>query len=79
MIGAFHVNPRIVAWLVLFAVVVLFVAQNAQAVEVRFLFWQLAVSQALLLIFVLVAGFGLGWLLHAWIAWKRTRGAEPHS
>ena len=67
---------RLVLWLALLGVTVVFVTQNAQAVEVHFLFWSVAMSQALLLIFVLVAGFSLGWLLHAWIAWNRMRGAE---
>jgi len=66
---------RLVLWLVLLAIVVLFVAQNAQVVEVRFLFWRLAMSQALLLIFVLAAGFSLGWLLRAYLAWMHTRDA----
>jgi uncharacterized membrane protein YciS (DUF1049 family) len=67
---------RLVLWLALLAIVVLFVTQNAQAVEVRFLFWRLAMSQALLLIFVLAVGFSLGWLLRAYLAWKRTRDTD---
>jgi uncharacterized membrane protein YciS (DUF1049 family) len=67
---------RLFLWLALLVIVALFVAQNAQAVEVRFLVWRLAMSQALLLIFVLSVGFGLGWILHAYFAWQRARGPD---
>jgi uncharacterized membrane protein YciS (DUF1049 family) len=65
---------RLILWLALLAVFALFVAQNAQVVEVRFLIWRFAMSQAVLLFFVLAAGFGAGWIMHAWIAWRRVRG-----
>ena len=41
--------------------VILF-AQNYQVVEVRFLFWELAMSRALMLLCVLAIGMVLGWL-----------------
>jgi uncharacterized integral membrane protein len=64
---------RLFVSLSLLALVVVFVAQNAQAVELRFLFWRVALSQALLLFFVLAVGFGAGWILRTWIAWRRVR------
>ena len=64
---------RLILWLALLAVFALFVAQNAQVVEVRFLIWRFAMSQAVLLFFVLAAGFGAGWILRTWIAWRRVR------
>ena len=70
-----NMQLRLILWLSLLAVVVLFVAQNAQVVELRLFVWRLALSQALLLFFAVLAGFGLGWILHAYMAWKRARGA----
>ncbi|OGA49297.1 MAG: hypothetical protein A3G25_16300 [Betaproteobacteria bacterium RIFCSPLOWO2_12_FULL_63_13] len=67
---------RLILWVVLLAIAVIFVTQNAQAVEVRFLVWRLAVSQALLLFFVLAVGFGVGWISRAYLAWRRARGAD---
>ena len=64
---------RFFVLLSLLALVVVFVAQNAQAVELRFLFWRVAMSQAVLLFFVLAVGFGAGWILRTWIAWRRVR------
>lgn len=67
---------RLFLWLVLFAIVVLLVAQNAQVVELRFLVWRVALSQALLLFLVLVAGIGIGWTLNLFVGWRRAR-REP--
>lgn len=59
--------------LALLGVVALFVAQNAQVVELRFLFWRLAMSQALLVFFAFAGGAGVGWVLHAYFTHRRTR------
>lgn len=48
--------------LILSGLVVVFIVQNAMAVEVRFLFWTFALSQALLIFFVLAIGVVIGWL-----------------
>ena len=44
---------------VIFAI---FVFQNAQVVEVRFLFWSAQASRALVLIGTLILGLVIGWL-----------------
>jgi len=44
----------------LLLLVVIFIAQNAAVVTVRFLFWQFTVSRALMVLFVLLAGVGVG-------------------
>jgi uncharacterized integral membrane protein len=67
---------RLILWLSLLAVVVLFVAQNAQVAELRFLVWRVAMSQALLLLFVLAVGIGAGWILRSYAEWRRTRRAS---
>lgn len=57
--------------LVLFVVaapVILFIVQNIQVTELRFLFWRIAMPHALLLILVLAAGILIGWVLHALLA-----------
>lgn len=48
--------------------VVLFILQNFQVTELRFLMWRIALPHALLLIFVLAAGILIGWVLHALLA-----------
>ena len=52
---------------------VVFIVQNAQVAELRFLTWTLAVSQAILLFLVLATGLITGWVLHALFAHRRSR------
>ncbi|NDY41356.1 DUF1049 domain-containing protein [Dissulfurirhabdus thermomarina] len=42
----------------------LFAVQNAAVVEIRFLFWSLAVSRAVLVVLLLAVGFLVGWIAH---------------
>ena len=53
---------KLYAALLLVVGVVLFTAQNVQVVEVRFLFWRLEMSRALLVLGVFGAGALAGWL-----------------
>jgi uncharacterized integral membrane protein len=54
---------RNVVFIILIALVLLFVAQNVQVVEVRFLFWKTSMSRALILLSTLAIGMVSGWLL----------------
>ena len=47
----------------LIAFVLIFVVQNTQVVEFRFLVWTIAMSRALMLFGTLAIGFIAGWLL----------------
>lgn len=53
------------------ALLAIFMAQNAGSVELHFLFWGVAMSQALLVFFVFAAGMLIGWTLHAYVAFRR--------
>ena len=60
-------TPKRVALLVVFFLFAIFVVQNVEVMEVRFLFWRTGASRAL----VLVSTFGLG-LLTGWLMlWLR--------
>ena len=61
----------LVAILVFFALV--FVAQNIDVVTVKFLFWELSMSRAVLLFFSLLVGFIIGWLLHSYMAYRKDK------
>ncbi|HMO51345.1 MAG TPA: lipopolysaccharide assembly protein LapA domain-containing protein [Kiritimatiellia bacterium] len=52
--------------LVLVAVALIVVFQNAGAVTVRFLLWDFSMSKALLLPVVLGLGLLIGWLISGW-------------
>ena len=73
MAAEFGVNVKMIFVLILTGLAVIFIVQNAQVAELRFLVWTLAVSQALLLFLVLAIGLLTGWVLHAWFAHRRAR------
>ncbi len=50
--------------LVLSGLAVLFIIQNVVVVEVRFLFWSIAMSRSLLMFFMIAIGMIIGWVLH---------------
>jgi uncharacterized integral membrane protein len=54
---------RNIIFICLIAFVLIFVVQNAQVVEFRFLVWTISISRALMLFGTLAIGFIAGWLL----------------
>ena len=58
-------NAKLVISLVLAGLAVLFIIQNVMVVDIRFLFWTLSMSQALLMFFILAIGIVIGWTLHS--------------
>ena len=59
----------------LLGVALIFVIQNVAAVDVNFLLWTVSMSRALLIIFTLVIGFLLGWFLHSFCSYRRSKPA----
>lgn len=55
--------------------VLLFIVQNIQVAELRFLLWRIAMPQALLIIFIFASGVLIGWMLRAFFA--DPKGREP--
>jgi uncharacterized integral membrane protein len=56
-------KPKLVVSAALILLIALFAAQNHEVVELRFLFWSLAMSRVVLLTLVFVVGGVCGWLL----------------
>jgi len=54
---------RNVIFVILIALVLIFVVQNMQVVEVRFLAWTVSMSRALMIFGTLIIGIIAGWLL----------------
>ncbi|MGB5747035.1 MAG: LapA family protein [Desulfobacterales bacterium] len=54
---------RNIVFICLIAVVLVFVIQNTQVVEFRFLVWTISLSRALMLFGALAIGVVAGWLL----------------
>ena len=62
--------------LVIAVPVLLFIVQNFQVAEVRFLTWRIALPHALLILLIFASGILTGWLLRAFSAESPPR--SPH-
>jgi putative membrane protein len=69
-------NLKLVLIFVIASLVVIFITQNAAVVDVRFLFWNVSMSRALLIFFLLILGIALGWLLHSYLSYRKSKD-EP--
>jgi len=67
------VNLKFILVLALVFLMTVFVLQNTTVVEIRFLFWTISMSRALLIVLLLVIGTLLGWLAHSLHARRRRR------
>jgi uncharacterized integral membrane protein len=65
-------NFKLILILIIVGLAVIFITQNAAAVEVNFLLWSLSLSRALLIFFVLIIGMILGWFLNSYFVYRRT-------
>lgn len=64
-------QTKLALLLALITLVVLFTVQNVEVVELRFLFWQVALSRALLVLLVFIAGLTVGWILRGVVSKHR--------
>ncbi len=62
-------NLKLVASLVLVGLVVIFVVQNTEVLNVEFLIWSFEIRRAFLIFLVLAIGIIVGWVVR--------KGAEP--
>ena len=56
-------NYRLIIGLILMCLIVVFIAQTAAIVEIKFFFWSIAMSRVLLMVILLSIGVLVGWLL----------------
>jgi uncharacterized integral membrane protein len=70
--GGFAMNMKLIINLILAGLALIFIIQNITVVEVRFLFWTLSMSRALLMFFILAIGMIVGWSLHGLYVPRRT-------
>lgn len=64
-------TPKLLLTLTLVFLMVVFVLQNTTVVEIRFLFWTVSMSRALLIIILVAIGAIFGWLAHGIRAMRR--------
>ena len=66
-------NLKLVLILLLSSLAVVFIAQNMAVVEIGFLAWRASMSTALLIFFTLLLGFLLGWILHGYLLYRKSK------
>ncbi len=54
---------KIVFSLIILALAVIFIIQNATVVDIKFLFWKLSMSRSLMMFFLVIVGIIIGWFL----------------
>ncbi|MCR4300560.1 MAG: LapA family protein [Sulfuricaulis sp.] len=64
---------KLILTLLLAMMVTVFALQNTAVVEIRFLFWTVSMSRALLILVVLAIGMVLSWLLQGYLFRRRRR------
>lgn len=66
-------NYKMITILILSGLVVLFIIQNVNVVEIKFLFWTIQMSRSLLIFILLAIGFIIGWFMHSHFKHKRMK------
>ena len=66
-------NFKITLVVILVCLALIFLAQNIQVVTVRFLFWEISMSRAILLFFSLLIGFIIGWFLNSYLSYRKDK------
>ncbi|MBT8341211.1 MAG: LapA family protein [Desulfatitalea sp.] len=62
---------KLIIGLVFASIVLIFAVQNAAVVEIRFLFWSLALSRIFLIFGTLAIGVIIGWMLCSYFSYYR--------
>ena len=66
-------NFKIILVIIVSCLAAVFTIQNVAAVTVSVFFWQISLSLALLIFFVLAVGFIIGWFLHSFLAYRKDK------
>lgn len=69
-------NIKLIISLALLGLTVLFTLQNTAVVDLRFFFWSLSMSRALMVYCVLAVGLVAGWMLASWSYHQKSRARE---
>jgi putative membrane protein len=77
--GGKKMNFKLIFSIAMAGMAVLFIIQNVTVVDMKFLFWTLSMSRALLMSLILSVGIILGWLLHSYFKRSKTMGMQNKS
>lgn len=65
-------NFKLILMIILLGMALIFAAQNTE-VDILFLSWRVSVSTSLLIFGTLTIGFTLGWFLHSYLLYRKSR------
>jgi uncharacterized integral membrane protein len=77
--GGIKMNYKLILSIAIAGMAVLFIIQNVAVVDMKFLFWTLSMSRALLMSFILSIGIIMGWLLHGYFKRLKTVNTQNKS
>ena len=66
-------NFKVILLIAVACLAVVFILQNVAAVTISIFFWEVSLSLALLIFFLLAMGFVLGWFLHSFSAYQKVK------
>jgi len=58
---------------ILALVALIFLAQNIEVVTVSILLWEISMSLAVMIFFLTLIGFMIGWFLHSYLSYRKTK------
>ena len=64
---------KIILIVIVSCLALIFTIQNVTAATVSIFFWEFSLSLALLIFFILILGFLIGWFLHSFLAYRRDK------
>jgi len=64
---------KIILIVIVACLALVFTIQNVTAVTVSIFFWEFSLSLALLIFFMLILGFLIGWFLHSFLAYRQDK------
>jgi len=64
---------KIILIIIIACLALVFTIQNVAAVTVSIFFWEISLSLALLIFFIMAIGFVIGWFLHTFLSYRKDK------
>ncbi|MBN1480494.1 LapA family protein, partial [candidate division KSB1 bacterium] len=71
--GQLKMKFKVIASMLLAGLALVFISQNGNLVNIRFLFWTLTMSRSVLMFSFLLSGLILGWFIHSYSIQRRQK------
>ncbi len=68
-----NTNPKLIASIIIAVLVIIFMFQNSETVQIHLFFWTISMSRAIMVFSLLIAGILIGWFLNSYFSTKNTK------